>query len=347
MKRILAAVAAASLLGVATPASADSVELLYTSADSGFLCGFTSYGPSTSSAHVGEIHGGPYVAGNLSASVILTCTIQVNAASHSGPNSTGASTSGTGVVVLSPTAITYFRPEAADVYLCSQLTINGTTYYWDDTNGGFTTNSGAGCALAISADVPDTGSVVVPQCRDGADNDGDGWYDTADSDCSSPDDPYEGNIPQPGPGGAAPPGSPSYHCDGGQQVHDGTVGGVLFRLYVIQPSATQADVCFRIGGTGGKVAVTPTAPGSPGVPSTDTNSAACATTNPPNQAPGPHPIADASLAGTPYYLDVWSDGGQVWVCARVGTTVNTRVVVPITLPNLTPGTQVTYYPDPA
>ena len=150
-----------------------------------------------------------------------------------------------------------------------------------------------------------------------------------------------------------PPGLPSAGCDAGQQIHDGTIAGVYVKLYVRQPAADRLHVCYRVNDRGGRLEITPTTPGGgiTGVqlPSRDTNTDTCATTNPPNQAPGPHPLAGGQVLGMPYLFDTYLNGSTAWVCLKVGALVTERLVVPISVPGITadPGTQAAYYPDPA
>lgn len=143
---------------------------------------------------------------------------------------------------------------------------------------------------------------------------------------------------------------------GQQQVTDSTVEGVHTSVYFSTPTATEVDVCFRAEtspgtGYGGLVAIKPTVPGvsgTPGVPTTDVAGSACSTAAP-NAVPGTHPMASGSTAGVPYAFDTYSNGSSAaWVCVQVGSTVNTRVLVPVSAPSVTgvpPSYLVTFYPD--
>lgn len=167
MKKLATFTAAA--LAVATaqfaaPASADPT---------GFLCGFVSTYDNLGepNAQVGELDGGPVSSadtgtppGDPTASVTIICTIQVGptGATHAGPDAVSAQSSGTGVAVLAPTAITYQVAEGQDVYLCSQVVVNGVSYYWDDVPGAFSASNAATCGIAISQPVCEPG-IIRPE----------------------------------------------------------------------------------------------------------------------------------------------------------------------------------------
>jgi hypothetical protein len=149
---------------------------------------------------------------------------------------------------------------------------------------------------------------------------------------------------------------PSATCDGGQQIVDNTSEGVHVKLYTLATGTTEFDVCVRVdqagSGAGGVLAITPTVPGA-GVtnvqtPSQDANFGACQSATP-NSIPGSHPIAAGGIAGQPYLIDAFANGSAAWLCLSVGTLVQQRLVVPIVVPtvNLTPGTDVAFYPDPS
>lgn len=151
---------------------------------------------------------------------------------------------------------------------------------------------------------------------------------------------------------SAPPanGLPSSSCDAGTPLLDTTLEGVHTKLYVLQPSAQETDVCVRaeIGSTGigGEFVVRAALP-VPGIglPSTDTQASKCTTTTP-NLVPGFHPIESGTVAGQTVLLDAYANASAVWVCARVGTTAE-RVILPVGLPGLPdPATLVTFEPDP-
>ena len=125
---------------------------------SGRECSFTSVTDPTvenGQTQAGQINGGPI--GDLNqptATVTLTCTIQVGAANstHAGADAVALSGTGTGFASVAGQA-SYTSPEGQPVYLCTQATINGTTYYLDETNSEWTFNSSAGCGEAISQEI--------------------------------------------------------------------------------------------------------------------------------------------------------------------------------------------------
>ncbi len=91
-----------------------------------------------------------------------------------------------------------------------------------------------------------------------------------------------------------------------------------------------ARVCFRVAdgrlvNQGGVFTITAADVGI-GVPRVDTNYTACSTTGG-NEAPGPHPLVNGTIAGQPVHVDTWRQGGEAWVCVRVGAAM-LRVVVP-------------------
>lgn len=152
-------------------------------------------------------------------------------------------------------------------------------------------------------------------------------------------------------------GFPSQYCaaNGGTAVVDNTTEGVTSFLYTYQPSAQQVDVCFRAQdastGLGGMMVITPSAPGVSGgglgAPSADGDGSACSTTTP-NGVPGSHPMSSGQVDGTTYSADAYSNASAAWVCLQVGFSVDNRVVVPVQVsaPGVSPGVDVTFYPDP-
>jgi hypothetical protein len=121
-------------------------------------------------------------------------------------------------------------------------------------------------------------------------------------------------------------------------VAEGYVSGVYTRLLVQQFDADTAWVCFRADNGssvtfGGKIVID----GTVGVPTTDANDAACATSG--NSVPGPHPMIGPGQIGdpnnppyVPYRFDVYANTSAAWVCLQVGTA-HYRVTVPIGVPS--------------
>jgi hypothetical protein len=102
----------------------------------------------------GVLSGGPLVlagSGGLQSGT-LTCRVQVNVSNHTGvgPQVQGH---GTGVVTAGPTQFSYVDVTNL-VYLCAEFTDDrdGTTYYWDDTNGAWATSPFVDCGLLRSVD---------------------------------------------------------------------------------------------------------------------------------------------------------------------------------------------------
>ena len=127
-KAALVVLAAASLnLGDALPASATPI---------GRLCSFLSITDLTvegGQRQTGQTNGGPVTDDtSVGATITLTCTIQVGAANntHAGADAVALSNTGTGAALLAG-QMSYVSPEGQPVYLCTQVSVNGTTYYWD------------------------------------------------------------------------------------------------------------------------------------------------------------------------------------------------------------------------
>ena len=144
----------------------------------GFYCGFASeYDPTIEGGQVqtGVINGGPMVATAPGASITLTCTIQVGGANstHAGDDSVSRSGSGTQVATVAPDRISYVSPPGQPVYMCNQVTINGTDYYLDDVN--FTwaeENPNVPCGEAIYQETYPHGGTCVAVVHVGC------WYET-------------------------------------------------------------------------------------------------------------------------------------------------------------------------
>src|SRR4051812_34797851 len=81
----------------------------------------------------------------------LTCRVQVTTSNHTGTGPT-VSGHGTGVVTAGPSLLNYVAGPTDDVYLCGEFTDDstGTTYYFDDVNGVWSTDPTVLCGLATS-----------------------------------------------------------------------------------------------------------------------------------------------------------------------------------------------------
>lgn len=149
----------------------------------------------------------------------------------------------------------------------------------------------------------------------------------------------------------------SSQCNAGLEVLDTTSEGVRVKVYTRQPSNQETDVCVRVSngengvGFGGEFVVTPSTPtvsNIPGPPTRDSNSTACTTTTP-NGVPGAHPLSGGGIGGVSYIVDAYSAANAAWVCVGVGTAVQLRVLVPISVPSVgVPplAAQVNFVPDP-
>jgi type 1 fimbria pilin len=149
----------------------------------GFTCGFTSSDDPTGAVgqpgqQIGEVDGGPVavadlptvddtvtppavsVTGGNPESGTITCAIQVGGTGvYTDADAASASASGTAVVYLPPTEITYFAAPTDNVWSCTTWVVadaagGSDTLYLDDTTGEFVTDPAAAhCALAISQEV--------------------------------------------------------------------------------------------------------------------------------------------------------------------------------------------------
>ena len=95
---------------------------------------------------VGQVTGGPLVVPGYDVS--MRCSIKVDEWTHAGPSVASAATSPTpNVTVLAPTPVWYQAgDEYASVYLCTEATAVGTTWY--RTDGAWSTDAASGCSRA-------------------------------------------------------------------------------------------------------------------------------------------------------------------------------------------------------
>ena len=143
------------------------------------ICSFNSISDPTvePGTQIGQVNGGPITDSNLLATMTLTCTIQVGGANntHAGVDAASASATGTNVaaacihadhqefwdervcpgvgVTLPPTQISYTSTEGQPVYLCTEVSVNGTVYYYDDASGSWSASASATCGEAIQQDL--------------------------------------------------------------------------------------------------------------------------------------------------------------------------------------------------
>jgi hypothetical protein len=173
LKKLLTAVAIAAGLAAIVPASAHADA----PGAAGFTCGFASNDDPTGAVanpgtQVGELDGGPVAVADLPdtsttppsfdatgnpASATITCALQVGGTGlYTDADAVSASASGTVVVYLPPTVISYQATATDPVWSCTTWVLsdaNGATdtLYLDDTTGNFVTDPAtAHCALATS-----------------------------------------------------------------------------------------------------------------------------------------------------------------------------------------------------
>ena len=149
-RAVLLTVVAASLNVVfTTPAHATPI---------GRACGFASITDPTvenGQTQTGQINGGPVTDDtHVAATITLTCTIQVGGANatHAGTDSVSLTGTGTGTASVVGQA-SYVSPEGQPVYVCTEVTVNGTTYYRDSINATWSVSAGVECGLSISQEI--------------------------------------------------------------------------------------------------------------------------------------------------------------------------------------------------
>ncbi len=159
------ALAAVALLCsfTAAPAHAETLRVVAVVPDlnltaaplAGLTCGMeaTTNLPS-SNLETGVAVGGPLTSLPLLGNIELRCTVQVGGANgtHAGTDLAVVTSSGPGVVVA-PGQVTYPASDLDPVFLCTQATIAGTTYYWNFGGKNWSTSANVGCALAIELGV--------------------------------------------------------------------------------------------------------------------------------------------------------------------------------------------------
>lgn len=157
----------------------------------------------------------------------------------------------------------------------------------------------------------------------------------------------------PAPAVAQLPSAPgiSETCGNPTVIQDGFLAdrSVYFRLRARpDPADPQRTwICYRVKvGSGvdhaGRIDVrTPSV--TPGAPTTDGASRACATGSN-NLVPGPHPLEEGAVGSVPFYVDSYASTGAVWLCLEAGTAKQ-RLVLP--LPGVAPpAVSVTRDSDP-
>lgn len=112
----------------------------------GAQCGFAAMTDPTGT-WIGEMAGGP-VAAPGAASVQLTCSIHVGNTTHSGGAVVSeSSVVGPGVTALEPRPVSYYAEDWEVVVMCTQVTVDATTWYYGD--GVWTTDPGTSCVSPL------------------------------------------------------------------------------------------------------------------------------------------------------------------------------------------------------
>lgn len=185
----VAAVAAASLVPSAARAAVHT---------EGILCSLAGADSAADGTVTGELHGEFVVYGGAIIDGVqggaLTCTIQVDAPTHDGPDADAVTGPYSEYVAAASGSVRFALPPGATAYVCTSMRFtDGVVRYYDrsaagSSNEGWTADpTGAPCDLAY---VP---PVVSLQCNDGIDNDGNGVADyPQDPGCTSSADNGEG-----------------------------------------------------------------------------------------------------------------------------------------------------------
>ena len=116
----------------------------------GLTCGLavTSDPTAIPPAEIGVMTGGPALFSPAGADVVV-CSVHVNNGTHAGVVAvSAAAASGTGVVVLPPTLVTYVAAVTDTVYVCTEWHHNGVVRYYDDVLKIFVPLATAPCVLA-------------------------------------------------------------------------------------------------------------------------------------------------------------------------------------------------------
>jgi hypothetical protein len=134
-----------------------------TSAD-GRRCSFgsTTNPGAEPDTQTGQIQAGPAVINDGGTppgvhSGHFVCTIQVSASTHAGPDAASVTGPDTTGVIAAQGQVTYTAGDDAPVYLCTEIVVDGQSWYYDDptvvgATGTWTTSSSASCGLATSLD---------------------------------------------------------------------------------------------------------------------------------------------------------------------------------------------------
>ena len=101
--------------------------------------------------HWGTLSGGPFAATTPGSTVTLTCTVQVGAvnSTHAGSDSTSLSSTSTQAAAVSG-QVSYVLPEDQPQYVCTEVRVDGTTWYRDAVAETWSTDSGVPCRETAS-----------------------------------------------------------------------------------------------------------------------------------------------------------------------------------------------------
>lgn len=132
----------------------------------GQTCGLSSStAPSSPNVQAGSMQGGPVTATIPGAWVRIDCWIHVGAenSTHTGIVAEGFAATNLQTITVGPVPKSYEAPVGKPVYLCTEWTVNGTTYYYDGTGGAFSLLDSVDCAQSISQETGPSTSHTVAQ----------------------------------------------------------------------------------------------------------------------------------------------------------------------------------------
>lgn len=132
----------------------------------GFTCGFVAVtdpfvGPDV---QTGVLAGGPL--NTPGRTVSMECSIQAGGgnSTHSGGDiRTVTSPATVGSTLLAPSPQSYQWPLGQPIWICTQVTVDGVTSYWDAAGGAWSASSGVSCSQAATQEfIPGPGGVMKP-----------------------------------------------------------------------------------------------------------------------------------------------------------------------------------------
>ena len=123
--------------------------------------------PQVEGSFTAEIDAGPlYWNGGGSAAGTVTCSIQVNAGTHAEAEACAVSGLELPFVGVAGGTCTYMAAEGDNVYLCTEVEVNGRTLYYEasaavDLSASWSADPRSSCALATTAESGIFGRVTV------------------------------------------------------------------------------------------------------------------------------------------------------------------------------------------